>query len=293
MVREEFEHRGYILVSKEYINNSSKLEYICPHHKDKGVQEITFGNFTSGKGCPYCAKVKRKTTEDYIKELSSIKPNIEVLDEYVNLRTKIKHKCKICDYIWGVRPDILLYNKNGCPKCGKRAVLTQKEFVEKVEEINSNILVLDDYIKSSVKISFCCKICGNVWKAKPNNILQGKGCPKCKCSKGELAIAKFLDGHKVDYVCQKTFEDCKKENLLPFDFYIDSLNLCIEYDGIQHFIPCTFGGISKEEAIEKFESCKVRDKIKTDFCKSHGINLLRIPYFHYDRIEEIINSILS
>jgi len=52
LVLQEFEARNYILVSTKYINNSTKLQYICPKHEDKGIQEITFANFTKGRGCP-------------------------------------------------------------------------------------------------------------------------------------------------------------------------------------------------------------------------------------------------
>lgn len=63
LVKKEFDERGYILISTEYHNNTEKLQYICPHHLDKGIQEISFANFTRGRGCGYCAKRKRKTQE--------------------------------------------------------------------------------------------------------------------------------------------------------------------------------------------------------------------------------------
>jgi DNA-directed RNA polymerase subunit RPC12/RpoP len=51
-VRAEFEKEGYILLSKEYINAHSKLEYICPSgHR----HSIRFYSWLSGKRCPYCA----------------------------------------------------------------------------------------------------------------------------------------------------------------------------------------------------------------------------------------------
>ncbi len=40
---------------------------------------------------------------------------------------------------------------------------------------------------------------------------------------------------------------------MPFDFYLPEYNILIEYDGEQHTRPKTFGGISKEKAIEKFK----------------------------------------
>lgn len=292
LVKKEFDERGYILISEEYHNNAEKLKYICPHHVEKGIQEISFANFTRGEGCGYCSKRKRKIQEEYIQELAIKKPNIEVLGQYVSLKTKILHRCKICGYEWEVLLDNLLNRNNGCPKCGKRAKLTNDEFLNRVQKINKDIIPLDEYVTHAHKIRFQCKKCGNIWEAKPNNILNGRGCPKCKSSKGEKRIQEILDKYKVEYDTQHKFADCFYENLLPFDFYLPKYNVCIEYDGIQHFEPCTFGGISKEEAEKNLESCIKRDKIKTDYCKSNGIKLVRIPYIEYENINSIITSII-
>lgn len=47
------------------------------------------------------------------------------------------------------------------------------------------IVMLDDYVRQTVKARFQCR-CGHVWAARPNNVLWGKGCPKC----GRLSAAK-------------------------------------------------------------------------------------------------------
>ena len=134
LVKAEFEARGYELLSKEYINNATKLQYICPRHKGKGILEITYANFARGRGCAYCAKRVRKTQEEYESELAQKKPTIKVIGKYINLKTKIEHQCLVCGYCWKVLPDNMLHMPNGCPKCGKRAPLTQTEFVEKGKE---------------------------------------------------------------------------------------------------------------------------------------------------------------
>jgi hypothetical protein len=50
-VREQFKKEGYTLLSKEYINSSTKLSYMCPYGH---VHEITYGNWRSGWRCPTC-----------------------------------------------------------------------------------------------------------------------------------------------------------------------------------------------------------------------------------------------
>jgi len=50
-VRELFKEAGYELLSNEYINNETHLEYICPKH---GLKEIALGHFLMGKRCCEC-----------------------------------------------------------------------------------------------------------------------------------------------------------------------------------------------------------------------------------------------
>lgn len=51
---QKFKERKLILLSKEYINTTSKLKYMCIRHKDKGVQKISYAQFKIGQGCKYC-----------------------------------------------------------------------------------------------------------------------------------------------------------------------------------------------------------------------------------------------
>lgn len=51
----EFKLRGYVLNTKEYTNQNTKLNFTCPKHPDKELW-ITWDNFKNQKqGCKYCA----------------------------------------------------------------------------------------------------------------------------------------------------------------------------------------------------------------------------------------------
>ena len=64
-------------------------------------------------------------------------------------------------------------------------------------------------------------------------------------------------------------------NKKSLDIFIKDLNIAIEYQGEQHFVPKEhFGGK------ETFETQKQRDIDKYNACKEHGIKLL---YFSYDK----------
>lgn len=90
----------------------------------------------NGKGCPHCSAIKAakkrnnhlasKTTEQFQMELSAINPNIKIMGEYFNNKTKIKARCLVCGYEWNVVPASLL-NGHGCPKCGHKRKSKQRE----------------------------------------------------------------------------------------------------------------------------------------------------------------------
>lgn len=60
---------------------------------------------------------------------------------------------------------------------------------------------------------------------------------------------------------------------LPFDFYLPDYNLCIEFNGIQHYRAVEyFGGVKKFKAQQK------NDKIKKKYCDDNNISLIIIRY---------------
>lgn len=108
-------------------------------------------------------------------------------------------------------------------------------------------------------------------------------CPLCSAgeSSGERKVRVALEGLNIKYEQQYSFPECKRINLLKFDFYLPDYGCCIEYDGEQHFEPKEYFG-----GAEAFEVRKERDGIKDDFCYSNNIKLIRIPYWDFDKINE-------
>lgn len=156
----------------------------------------------------------------------------------------------------------------------------------------NNIELKSHYIGANDEliVDFGCK--HGFYATTPHNLKRSYGdCPYCFSSKGEEEIAKFLTLWGYDFVREKRFKECKREGLLPFDFYIESLNLCIEFDGIQHYEAVKFYSKTAEEAQKAFEIRQLNDNIKNQFCKDNEIKLLRIPYYEYDNIEQILSKI--
>ena len=61
------------------------------------------------------------------------------------------------------------------------------------------------------------------------------------------------------------------------------MRTCIEFDGKQHFQPMEFFG-----GMKAFESLKINDKIKSDYCEDNYIDLIRIRYDQIDDIHQIL-----
>lgn len=264
-----------VIVLEQYIDAKTPILHKCLIHNFEW--KVSPDGILHGYGCPKCksdaiSNKLGKSHEQYVSELKEANPNIIVIGDYINANTPILHKCLIDDYEWNATPANIL-NGYGCPKCSQRFRRKHDDYVNDVALINPDIEVVGEYINARTQIAHKCKIDGCVWEAMPNNILHGSGCPQCQESSGERQVRQWLNNHNIDYVYQKTFYDCKDKQPLPFDFYLPAYNMCIEYQGGQHYFSVEhFGGE------EKFSLQQKHDKIKSDYCKEQNIELMVIPY---------------
>ena len=232
----------------------------------------------------------KKTNEQFKKEVYElVGKEYTPLTKYINDCTKVLMKHNKCGYEWEITPNNFLSTGNRCPKCQHRSFRkTTEEFKKEVEEItDKEYEVLGEYVNCHTKILMRHNFCGNEYEVRPNDFQQGYRCPKCKESKGEKVISKFLDKFKINYKRQVSFPDCKYKLPLKFDFqiFLENINILIEYDGIQHFQSSYYG--------ENFEIIKLRDEIKNEYCKKNGIHLYRISYKDFDNIEAILKNIIE
>ena len=88
---------------------------------------------------------KRKTHEEYVNEVSIKNPNVEVIGQYIDAKSKIMHNCLIHDIFWEVKPESVLLG-SGCKNCKKeklREVKTKnnEQYIHEVESVNPDIIV--------------------------------------------------------------------------------------------------------------------------------------------------------
>jgi len=104
-------------------------------------------------------------------------------------------------------------------------------------------------------------------------------------SHGEYTIYVFLLQYDIKFTHQKRFKDLKDKGQLPYDFYLEDLNLIIEYQGRQHF------STSKSSMFRK-DSTTIprRDSIKRQYAKNNGFYYLEIETQKTAEIENEIKS---
>lgn len=130
----------------------------------------------------------------------------------------------------------------------------------------------DEYVSPHDPITLIHNKCGGAFQTTINKFFTNQEkCPDCATSWGEKKVRDWLIEHNIAHVKQYRFPDCRYKRTLPFDFYCPTLNTAIEYDGEQHFVPVErFGGIP---AFKYRQEC---DQIKTRYCDTRGIRLIRI-----------------
>jgi len=242
--------------------------------------------------------MKRYTYQEFVNNARKIHHNKYDYSKFVytNSRTKGVIICLKHDVEFLQNPQHHLRGC-GCRICAIQDIAARKYttewFITQSNKIHGNAYdySLVCYISNKLKVKIICRRHG-VFEQTPNSHISGKqGCPTCKKSKGELEVKKFLDVNNIKYVTQKKFDSCKGvSKLLPFDFYLPDYNICIEYDGIQHFRGWCRYKEQKEKNLIFLNKIRNNDSVKTNYCKYNNIKLIRIKYSEFKSIDTILRK---
>ena len=260
--------------------------------------------------CPECGKEfqanpsrveKNKVSTCYkcaVKKREKYKPgdfvgkhhNIKIVDRYTNKNGDKRFLlcCPVCGKTnWDVDVTSLL-KVDRCYECYKKERVHQLRDTKKYNNgdfIGSfkTLLVQRSNLPKEIEPHptglFKCSVCGRLFSARIDHVASNfiTSCGQCSSKwNSEYYISIVLDELGIDYIRQYSFDDCvnpKTGYKLYFDYFIPSLNICIEYDGRQHFEPIDYFG-----GEQSFVDTQYRDNIKNEYCKSHNILLIRYSY---------------
>jgi hypothetical protein len=271
----------YDYSNAEYVNNKTPVKIICSKH---GEFEQIPKTHLLGRGCSKCKGGIKSNTEDFLIKAENLYGDKYDYSEvnYVNNRIPVKIKCPI--HGWFEQSPMRFLQGHTCKKCGfeKRADSHRydtEKFIELSKQVHGDKYDYSEseYNGSRVPVKIICSKHGAFYSVAHNHLV-GAGCPICRESKGEIIVANILTKNKIEFDRIHTFDDCTNElkgrycRKLTFDFYLPNNNVCIEYDGEQHYKP--YG----TDTGKKLVKTQKNDKLKNKYCEENGIKLIRIPY---------------
>lgn len=275
-VRSILKENGFELIS-EYTGYDIPIIVRCNNGHEI---DMLFDNIKKGNKCRVCNKnvlPEYEYMKNFIQQqgYSLISSNILSATQKFSVRCPKNHQYKVN---WNK-----FSSGRRCPYCQNKIKISK----DKANQIfmKYGYEIIGDYTDTITPVLVRCPQ-KHEYKVTLGNFKSGKRCRECGNNyKGELKIKDFLEETGEEFKTQYKFKDCRNIFELPFDFYLPKYNLCIEYDGIQHFEPVEFFGGEKS-----FKERKCKDDIKNKYCKDNGINLLRISYKDIKNINEIIKQ---
>lgn len=292
----KFHSNKYSYDDVEYDGYNTEVIIGCPKH---GKFKQSPKNHLKG-GCRDCAnellsESRRMDRDEYVKNATEVHNGKYTYGEiiYEDERAYINVICP--DHGKFVQYCQSHLRGHGCPECGfiitgSARRLPKEEVIKRFIIMHGNRYEYLDFEYTTVEnqISIKCKKHGTFLQTVREH-MSGSGCKKCKMPHGEQMINNYLTQLNIKFSDQKQFPGCRYILPLSYDFYVDDYNLCIEYNGEQHYKIVELYGGEKDYKIRI-----IRDNIKKEYAKNNNINLLIIPFTikkNDDIIREIENEI--
>ena len=286
---------------------SKKFYFKCP----KGIHKSELYNintFTSGcikLGCKQCNSFEQwcldNKREKILLKWDYNKNKLPPIN--ISYGTNIKHWFKCLDNtkhkseLKNIKS--FTHGQEGSMTCNQCNSLAQsgidnfgEDFLEKYWDYEKNDeLEINPWEITKCSADFVWIKCQNniihkSYSVQSYNFYHGSRCPTCNQSKGEDKIEAWLKFNNIlDYIPQKPFVGLLglKGGNLTYDFYLEKLNILIEYQGQFH------DGTVSNQTKEEYEKQQKHDKIKKQYADDNNIELFLIWYYDFDDIEDILS----
>lgn len=270
-----------ILVIEKYKNLKTHIKVKCK--KCNYIWESSPNTLLKNKNmCPSCNKKIRYTQEKYKNEFYKINTNsdivnLEMNNNYVNMKGNIRVQCNIDHHIWSVGASYALKHNVQCPLCRNFETVTG---INDLATLHPNLVKYFKYTERAkivnhggrVPEEMICPYCGNEKKIPPRQLVVcGFGCQECsdgisypnkfcRAFLKQLPINNLVFEYNPAWIRPKKFDNYFEYN---GDKYI------LEADGGFHFQLNTHTN-------ESFIDAQLKDIEKENIAKKHGINVIRI-----------------
>jgi hypothetical protein len=174
-VKKYFTDNGCQLLEKEYINNTTKMKYVC---KNGHEGFISWANFKSGNRCIVCGGSKQ-LEYDYIKKCFEEHGCVLLENKYINSLQKLRYIC-FCG-----EEAVTIFHRFIKSGCCKKCSLEKRKW--KQEDVNQYFLdnkckLLDKYTDANTPMKYICE-CGEENIIRFCKFKMGQRCRKCGIKK--------------------------------------------------------------------------------------------------------------
>ena len=229
------------------------------------------------KRCRLSSSVRKLTLQD-MHNLGAKHGGKCLSENYVNSSTHLEWECGL-GHRWKAKPSNVGSGR-WCPVC-KGEILSARfrrkasiSFYDSIAESRGGkLLTVDEPRNSHQALLWQCAR-GHRWKAKANNIQNGKWCPTCSSGYGER-------------ICRAYFEDLFGRNFpstwpewlvikgtrRQLDGYCAELGLSFEHQGEQHYSEMLGSHFARTPLSHR----KAVDRRKIVLCRRNGVKLIQVP----------------
>ena len=271
-----------------YSSMHEKVLIICTRH---GPFKQKAANHLQGNGCPKCRSEGNRerfalSQSEFLRRFYALYgDSLSPVDlAYINAYKKVRISCP--GHGEFLQYPVHLLRGVGCPTCGKERTaeklrMSVDDFIVRAKEKHRMFYAYENVAFENLreKILITCPTHGEFSQVAHAH-LAGAGCPICRASKGELAIANWLEQNGIAFVHQWAEHDCVVNvNRAKWDFFVPEHDLLIEFDGEHHSSPVRFGSsICEHEALERLKRQIEADRNKDRWADKNGYFVLRIKY---------------
>lgn len=212
-VRDKYGDNYEVLGS--YVDSKTKIKvrHICGHSFYVLPTEL----YREYEHCPSCRSNKKKTHEQFLKEIEEIVGSeYVVLSQYDGNSKKVKMLHVKCGHEWDVRATLFLHSGTRCPKCngGIKKIRSHNDYIEAVYKRHGDKYeITSEYINAKTKISFKCDKHGEI-TTSPQNFLE-HGCGKCsydrRCKTNDEFLSELKNVHGNSIVPLNSYEKYNKK----------------------------------------------------------------------------------
>ena len=233
----------------------------------------------------------KKYSSEYVKnKINEVHNNkIEMIDDYITSKTKIKFKCNVCNYEWTTIPQVVMKG-HGCPKCAKSIKKDIEIFKKEVYSlVGDEYTVIDkEYTSTHTKIKFRHNICGTEFYMEPNAFLRGQRCPNERYEKSSIKNrnkAKYSTIDNLKKLCEKDGYEILECNGKNAKYKIKLLCLnCNEIYEVSLHDFCISGSRCKCNTMSKGEKYikEILDENKIEYAQQYTFddckNIRKLPF---------------